>query len=87
MLKISRNASERMAKMVDSEGDGAVLRLVRRDRWVRMQFSMQRPGDQKFLHNGKVVLVVEPAVGASISQRALDLRQTKKGPRLALLKR
>jgi len=74
-----------MAHLLKSEDKGAVLRIIRRDRRLRMQVSSQRPGDQTFSHDGRVVLVLDAGVGNSVATRALELRPADSGPRLRML--
>ena len=84
MLKVSSRAAERMAHLLNAKSDEVVLRIIRRDNRLRMGFGHLRPGDQTFVHQGRVVLALDERVGKSLSLRQLDLRETKRGLRLRL---
>ncbi|MCY2967898.1 MAG: hypothetical protein NT069_30435 [Planctomycetota bacterium] len=85
MLKVTTPAAARMAQLLKAEGTTAVLRIVRRNKRLKIKVSALQPGDQTFAHNGKVVLAIDSKVSPSLSKRQLDLRQTDSGPRLKML--
>jgi hypothetical protein len=51
---------------------------------MRLSWSLERPDDRTFEHDGRVVLVLDGHVSESLSRRKLDVRQTAEGPRLTL---
>jgi hypothetical protein len=73
-----------MAHLLNAKPENAVLRIVRRDQRLRLRFGTVRPGDQTFVHDGRIVLALDERVGTSLSLRQLELRQTDDGPRLLL---
>jgi hypothetical protein len=84
MLTISSSAAARMAHLLSVKDNQDVMRIIRRDDRLRMQVSKLRPGDQTFVHDGRVVLALDQLLNKSLSRRELDLRQTTAGPRLRL---
>jgi len=84
MLKVSDRAAQRMAHLLNAKSDRSVLRIIRRDDRLRMQFGHLLPGDQTFAHEGRVVLAIDKQIGKSLELRNLDLSQTRTGPRLRL---
>jgi hypothetical protein len=84
MLQVSDRAAERMAHLLNAKSDDAVLRIIRREERLRMQFGQLLPGDQTFAHQGRIVLAIDQRIGKSLSLRHLELRETEAGPRLKL---
>jgi Fe-S cluster assembly iron-binding protein IscA len=84
MLTISTPAAARMAQLLSAKAENKVMRIIRRDDRLRMQVSLLRPGDQTFVHDGRVVLALDQLLNKTLSRRELDLRQTHAGPRLRL---
>jgi hypothetical protein len=84
MLQVSTSAAARMAHLLSAKPENAVLRIVRRNQRLRLRLGTVHPGDQTFVHNGRVVLALDERIGTNLSLRQLDLRQTDGGPRLRL---
>ena len=85
MLTVTPPAFARMALLLKTEEKNAVLRIIRRNKRLKIRVSSLRPGDQTFNHNGKVVLAIDSKVSPSLSKRHLDVHQTEDGPRLRML--
>lgn len=84
MLQVSIPAAARMAHLLKTRPETAVLRIVLHKDRLRMRRGLVHPGDQTFAHNGRVVLALDKTMGTTLSKRELDLRQTDHGPKLRL---
>ena len=84
MLTISNPAAARMSQLLATKTDDTVLRIVRRNRRMRLRWSLLRSDDRTFAHDGRVVLVLDGEVSESLSRQNLGLRETTAGPRLTL---
>lgn len=84
MLQVSTPAAARMAHLLNARPGHAVLRIVREKQRLRLRLGIVRPGDQTYLHDGRVVLALDPRMGTRLTLRRLDLRETDEGPRLRL---
>ena len=84
MLQVSTHAATRMAQLLNAKPENAVLRIVRRDQRLRLRLGTVRPGDQTYVHDGRVILALDKSIGTTLSLRQLELRQTDDGPRLRL---
>jgi len=84
MLQVSTPAAARMAHLLSAKPENAVLRIVRRNQRLRLRLGTVHPGDQTFVHDGRVVLALDEHIGTTLSLRRLELRQTDDGPRLRL---
>jgi hypothetical protein len=86
MLHVSTPAAARMAHLLNTRPDNAVLRIVRQKQRLRLRLGIVRPGDQTFVHDGKVVLALDERMGTSLTFRQLDLKESEGRPRLRLKK-
>jgi len=84
MLQVSTPAAARMAYLLNSKPGNAVLRIVRQNQRLRLRLGTVRPGDQTFVHDGRVVLALDERMGTKLTFRQLELRETDDGPRLQL---
>src|SRR5262245_37592900 len=84
MLHVSTPAAARMAHLLGARPENAVLRIVCRKQRLRLRLGTVHPGDQTFVHEGRVVLALDERIGTTLSLRQLELRQTDAGPRLRL---
>jgi hypothetical protein len=73
-----------MAHLLSARPENAVLRIVRQDQRLRLRLGIVRPGDQTFVHDGRVVLAIDERLGTKLGQRQIELRETDDGPRLRL---
>lgn len=87
MFKVSIPAAARMTNLLGAKEEDAVLRIVRRDGRFRLKVSQMRPGDQTFVHGGRIVLVLDERTNESLSRRFLDIKHTDAGPRLKIAAR
>ncbi len=84
MLQVSSSAAARMAHLLNAKPGNAVLRIVRQNERLRLRLGIVRPGDQTFVHEGRVVLAVDERMGTKLTSRQIELRETDAGPRLRL---
>ena len=84
MLRVSTPAAARMAHLLSARPENAGLRIVRQDQRLRLRLGIVRPGDQTFVHDGRVVLAIDERLGTKLGQRQIELRETDDGPRLRL---
>lgn len=84
MLKVSTPAAAQLAQLLNPRANDAVVRIIRRKNRLRLRWSLVRPGDQTFAHDGRVVLALDDRMGKSLSKRQLEVRQTDAGPRLRM---
>jgi hypothetical protein len=75
-----------MAHLLNTRPDNAVLRIVRQKQRLRLRLGIVRPGDQTFVHDGRVVLALDERMGTSLTFRQLDLKESEGRPRLRLKK-
>ncbi len=84
MLHVSTSAAARMAHLLNAKPNHAVLRIVRRDQRLKLRLGIVRPGDQTFVHDGRVVLALDERMGTRLASGQLELKDTDEGPRLRL---
>jgi hypothetical protein len=87
MLTVTNPAGVRLAHLLETKAEDAVLRIFSRKRKFRLGVGHLRPDDRTFAHDGRVVLVLGARMSKSLAQHQLDIRETKKGPRLSLKSR
>jgi hypothetical protein len=84
MLTVTDPAAARLQQLLKRSDDGSVVRIVRRERRLKLQKSRPRAGDTEFTHGGRVVLVLGRRASQALTSRTLGVRQTEAGPRLSL---
>jgi hypothetical protein len=87
MLTVTETAAARLQQLLRCSNDGAVVRIIRRERRLKLRKSRLREGDTQFSHGGQVVLVLGERASLALASRTLDVRQTESGPRLSLKSR
>jgi hypothetical protein len=87
MLIVTNPASARLADLLKTRADDAVLRIYSRNHRLRLGVGHLQPDDRTFAHEGRVVLALNPRISRSLAEHQLDIRQTKTGPRLSLKSR
>jgi hypothetical protein len=87
MLTVTNPANLRLAHLLETKAQDAVLRIFTRKRKIRLGVGHLRPDDRTFAHDGRVVLVLDARMSRSLAQHKLDIRETTKGPRLSLKSR
>lgn len=83
MLNVSDKAGEALHRALEAnEGGGEdVLRLTRSGDQLALAVDQERDGDQIVEHDGRSVLVVEPAISQALDGATLDAVQTPEGLR------
>ena len=81
MLTVSEEAKEMITEMLEQNGEaeGAAVRLVAGQGAFRLALDSPKPGDDKFEHNGRTVLVVSKAVSKALDQRNLTVEEKDSG--------
>ena len=59
-------------------------RLSRKEERTRVRFGKQRPGDQVFEHEGRLVLFMDKSMSKRLQHKVLDVRNTTEGTKLGL---
>lgn len=88
MFVLTQAAGIRLADKLakKSAGDDVAVRFVRRRKrrgWA-VQYDKPSPSDATFVHEGRVVLVLDEASSRLLRNKMLDIRETDEGPRLRL---
>ena len=84
MLLMTDSAGARLTDLLTKKADGSVARITRDRRQLHLKLGQLRAHDQKFTHDGRVVLVLDAEIAESLSLRQLDVHDTTTGPRLHL---
>lgn len=87
MLTLTNSAAAHLNQLLIEKPQSAVARIVRRSNRMRLHVGEVKVGDQKFSHDGRVVLALDADIAGSLSLRQLDIHETTKGPRLRLRNR
>jgi hypothetical protein len=86
MLNVTKSAldrlSDRLARRAAAEA--VALRFTRHDGRWKLGQDMERPGDVKFTHQGRNVLLLDESAASAMANMTLDVRDTGAGPRLRL---
>jgi hypothetical protein len=86
MLNVTEPAlnrlSDRLARREAAEN--VALRFTRRDDRWKLDQDQERPGDVKFAHEGRNVLLLDRSAAKAMANMTLDVRKTDAGPRLRL---
>lgn len=72
-----------------SAGGDVALRFVRhlKRRGWSVRLDKPRSSDARFLHDGRIVLVLDEVTSKLLRDRTLDIKETSDGPRLRLRRR
>jgi Fe-S cluster assembly iron-binding protein IscA len=84
MLTVTTNAGARLTHLLDQSENFTAVRIVGRDRQLKLRRDQVRSGDATFAHSGRVVLVLDSRMSRALSSRTLDVRETSTGPRLSI---
>ncbi|MGH7127415.1 MAG: hypothetical protein ACREIV_02515 [Planctomycetaceae bacterium] len=84
MLTVTESAGTRLSGFLRKSADETVIRIVRRRKRLKLRRDHQRPDDTTFIHDGRIVLVLDGRISDALAFRTLDVRQTERGPRLTL---
>ncbi len=86
MVTVTYTAAEHMAYTLSEHDvrDDVVLRVEVRKGGVEIQPDKIRPGDERFDHNGKVVLVLDQQASTLLGNKTIDLMTDDDGAHLIL---
>jgi len=86
MLNVTKSALDRLSdRLLRREvAEDVALRFTRRDGRWKLGQDQERPGDVKFAHEGRNVLLLDESAAKSMTNMTLDVRDTDAGPRLRL---
>jgi hypothetical protein len=84
MLNVTNTAAARLAQLLDASPKSSAVRIVARNRRLKLRRDHARSGDATFAHAGRVVLVLDERMARALSTRILDTRETTAGPKLRL---
>ncbi|HUS39140.1 MAG: hypothetical protein WBF93_18445 [Pirellulales bacterium] len=87
MLEVTDKACARLTEVLDGHSARSVIRIIRKGGRMKMRLASEKPNDQTFDHNGRVVLVLDQRVSAHFAAGTLDLRETERGPKLHIRRR
>lgn len=85
-MQMTQTAGARLQVLLEERNvpSEKVARITQGKERLRLCRDRQRPDDAAFTHNGRIVLVLAPAIAASLQSRRLELAETTAGPRLRL---
>lgn len=89
-LTVTRDASELLSKILAREeaAGGVVVRFsLAEDGSFSLSLGSERPDDETFAHDGRTVLVMEPAVARRLENDTLDVEESPDGLGLTLTDR
>jgi hypothetical protein len=86
MLNVTKSALDRLSDRLARReaAEDVALRFTRRDGRWKLGQDQQRPGDVKFAHEGRNVLLLDKSAAKAMANMTLDVRDTDAGPRLRL---
>ena len=86
MVTVTYTAAEHMAYTLSEheDRDDVVLRIKVRKGGVEVQPDKIRPGDERFDHNGRVVLVLDQQTSQLLGNKTVDLMTDNDGAHLIL---
>jgi hypothetical protein len=82
MLNVTRDAYARLSELLAKRPNHVAARIVRREGRLALRRSQQRRGDEVFVHDGRIVLLLGKNVCSDLEGRTLEVRATQDGPRL-----
>jgi Fe-S cluster assembly iron-binding protein IscA len=74
MFKITKRAARQLKTALSKAEDpeGTCFRIGVADSQVKLVVDQERPGDTTIEHEGKILVVIDPAAGNVLSNRKLD---------------
>lgn len=86
MLNVTNSALDRLSDRLARRAAAAnvALRFTRSDGRWKLGRDLERPGDVKFAHDGRNVLLLDESAARAMTDMTLDIRDTAAGPRLRL---
>lgn len=84
MLTITLAAFCNLRDKLTEQPPQIAARLSRKERRTRVRFGTQRPGDEVFEHEGRLVLFMDKSTAKRLQHKVLDVRNTTDGAKLGL---
>ncbi|MFO1022872.1 MAG: hypothetical protein U0903_19575 [Planctomycetales bacterium] len=84
MFTVTPSAGARLNRLLQSKDSKTITRVSRQNNKVCLRYGVLEADDQVFTHDGRIILGVDQTVLDYLTTRTLDIRDTKKGPRLRL---
>ncbi len=84
MLNVTTPAAAKLKKMLCRSDAQHAVRIVNRDRKLCLRRSTARKGDTTFLHEGRLILLLDERMSRSLDARTLEVGSTDAGSRLRL---
>jgi Fe-S cluster assembly iron-binding protein IscA len=84
MLTVTESASAHLADVLADAPGEAVVRFTVQERSLAPRLDTPREDDVAFVHQGRKVLVLEPALAELLDDRILDACDTDAGAKLVL---
>jgi len=87
MFIMTETAGEYLSAVLDNANapEDTAIRLVLEGNTLTPQLDSARPGDEKFDHEGRLVLMLDAQVSQVLDDSTLDIEATDEGPKLILL--
>ncbi|TVQ60474.1 MAG: hypothetical protein EA379_08080 [Phycisphaerales bacterium] len=86
MLTVTERACEKFASLINENGlpENVAIRLVVHGEGLAVAPDEERPGDKTFDHDGRTVLLIEPAIAEHLDERTLDIDDSEQGDQLRI---
>jgi len=86
MLNVTESALDRLSDRLARReaAENVALRFTRHDGRWRLGQDQERPGDVKFTHDGRNVLLLDKSAAKAMANMTLDIQDSDAGPRLRL---
>jgi len=87
MLQVSDDAGALLARYLENgtASPNAAIRFVLDRGGFALEFDSPHPGDAKFRHDGRVVLLLDRGLSDSLTNNTLHVKETPQGPSLELV--
>ncbi len=83
VTKVARNClASKLAGI--KAADDVAIRITRKSGIWKLRLGRARPTDMTIDHDGRTVLLLGEVVSQAMTDKTLDVRDTKRGPRLTL---
>ena len=87
MFIMTETAGEYLTAVLDNANasEEIAIRFVLEGNTLTPRLDNARPGDEKFDHAGRMVLILDAQVSQALDDNTLDVEATDEGPKLILL--
>lgn len=86
MFELTDAAREYLSKLLDQAEapEGFAARVIHEEEGLTLSIDQPQAGDERFEHDGRTVLVLDPQVAETLDGQMLDVEQAEEGPRLTV---